>query len=300
MGVVDQLRVGLVGGGPWARGVHGPAIAAHPATALTGVWTRRPEQAESLAADLGSAAYGDLDALFADVDIVALAVPPKVQGGLAVRAAAAGRHLVCEKPLAETLDGAREVADAVDRAGVHSSIVLTLRHAPDVQKWLAGMPMTPPGPDTVGSARWLSGALLGGPYAASGWRAEQGALLDVGPHLIDLLGAALGPVTAVSWVFRDDPDLWRFGLVHAGGARSTVTTSLALPVDPTESEFAVFGGAGVHRLPGRVWDARSSYAGLLDELVAAVRGSGPAPALDAAHGVALQEILDEVRAAARS
>ncbi|MBN9098783.1 MULTISPECIES: Gfo/Idh/MocA family oxidoreductase [unclassified Pseudonocardia] len=289
------MRVGLVGGGPWARGVHGPAIVAHPATTLTGVWTRRPEQATELAASLGSTAYADLDALIADVDVVALAVPPLVQGALVVRAAAAGRHLICEKPLAETLDGAREVVEAVTRAGVHSSIVLTLRHAPDVQSWLAGIPSTP-GVDTTGSARWLSGALLGGPFAASPWRAEQGALLDVGPHLVDLLVAALGPVTGVDWAHRTDPDLWRFGLTHAGGATSTVITSLALPVDPTESEFTVFGGAGVHRLPGRVWDAASSYAHLLDELVAAVRGTGPAPALDAAHGLRLQEILDEVRA----
>lgn len=294
---MDHLRVGLVGGGPWARGVHGPAIVAHPATTLAGVWTRRPQRAAALAAELGSVAYADLDALFADVDVVALAVPPQVQGALAVRAAGAGRHLICEKPLAETLAEARGVVAAVADAGVLSSIVLTLRHAPEVRNWLAGMPASPPGPDTVGSARWLSGALLGGPYAASAWRAEHGALLDVGPHLVDLLGAALGAVTGVSWAHRDEPDLWRFGLVHAGGAHSTVTASLALPVDPTESEFTVFGSAGTHRLPGRVWDARASYTELLGELAAAVRGTGPAPALDAAHGLRLQEILDAVRAA---
>lgn len=298
METVDHVRVGLVGGGPWARGVHGPAVVAHPTTTLTGVWTRRPEQAGELAASLGTTAYPDLDALIAGVDVVALAVPPRVQGPLAVRAAAAGRHLICEKPLAETTGGAREVVDAVARAGVHTSIMLTLRHAPEVRRWLAGMPSTPPGPDTTGSARWLSGALLGGPYAASPWRAEQGALLDVGPHLVDLLDAALGPVTGVAWAHRADPDLWRFGLTHAGGAGSTVVTSLALPVDPTESEFTVFGGAGAHWLPGRAWDAATSYAHLLDELVAAVRGAGPAPALDAAHGLRLQVILDEVRAAA--
>lgn len=295
---MDHVRVGLVGGGPWARAVHGPAVVAHPATTLTGVWTRRPGQAAELAVAFGTTAYLDVDALLAAVDVVALAVPPRVQGALAVRAAAAGRHLICEKPLAETIDGAREVVDAVTRAGVHSSVMLTLRHAPDVQRWLAGMPSTPPGTDTVGSARWLSGALLGGPYAASPWRAEQGALLDVGPHLVDLLDAALGPVTGIAFARRDDPDLWRIGLVHTGGAQSTVTASLALPVDPTESEFTVFGGAGAHRLPGRVWDPRSSYAHLLDELVAAIRGTGPAPVLDAAHGLRLQEILDEVRAAA--
>jgi hypothetical protein len=70
-----------------------------------------------------------------------------------VRAAAAGRHLVLEKPVATTVDEARTVVDAVRAAGVHSSVVLTLRHAPDVRDWLAGMPSTPPAADTVGSAR---------------------------------------------------------------------------------------------------------------------------------------------------
>jgi predicted dehydrogenase len=298
MVVVDVLRVGLVGGGPWARAVHAPGLVAHPGTALTGVWTRRPDAAAELATGFGTAAHTDLDELLDAVDAVAFAVPPRAQGALAVRAAAAGKHLICEKPLADTVDEAREVVAAVRRAGVLSSVVLTLRHAADVRGWLARMPATPPGRDTVGSARWLSGAVLGGPYAASPWRAEQGALLDVGPHLVDLLDAALGRVTGVEWAHRDEPDLWRFGLAHAGGARSTVTTSLRLPVDPSEVEFTVFGGAGRHRLPGRAWDAGASYAALLDELVAAARG-GPAPRLDAAHGLRLQEILDEVRRVVR-
>jgi predicted dehydrogenase len=294
---VTVLRVGLVGGGPWAHAVHAPGLAAHPDVELTGVWTRRPDAAAELAAEFATVAHTELDALLDAVDAVALVVPPQAQGASALRAAAAGKHLILEKPLADTVDEARAVADAVSRAGVLSSMVLTLRHAPDVRDWLAGMPYNPPGADTVGSARWLSGALLGGPFAASPWRAERGALLDVGPHLVDLLDAALGPVTGVDWAHHEDPDLGRFGLSHAGGARSTVTASLRLPVDPTETEFTVFGGAGRHRLAGRAWDAGASYAALLDELVAAARGAGPPPALDAAHGLRLQEILEEVRAA---
>lgn len=121
--------------------------------------------------------------------------------------------------------------------------------------------------------------------------------MDVGPHVVDLLDAALGPVTAVEWAFRDDPDLWRFGLRHAGGARSDATLSLRLPVDPSEIELTVFGGAGRHRLPGRSAPAGACYAALLDEFTAAVRGTGPPPELDAARGLVLQEILEQVRRA---
>jgi predicted dehydrogenase len=295
---VDVVRIGLVGAGPWARLVHAPAIAAHPRAALAGVWTRRPDAAARLAGEHGVRAFADLDELVSAVDAVAFAVPPQVQAGLAVRAAASGRHLICEKPLAATLDAAREVAAAVARAGVVSTMVLRLRFEPEVRRWLAGVPR-PAGADTVGSARWLSGSLLGGPFSTSPWRADEGALLDLGPHVIDLLDAALGTVRAVEWAHREEPDLWRFALLHDAGARSTVTVSLRLPVDPSEVEFAVFGRAGTHRLPTRPDDAAGAYRRLLDEFTAAVRGAGPLPPLDAAHGLHLQEVVEQVRAAAR-
>lgn len=294
---MDRLRVGLVGGGPWARTVHAPGIAAHSGTELTAVWTRRPEAATELAAEFGARPFTDLEVLLDAVDAVAFAVPPQAQGRLALFAAAAGKHLICEKPLAGTVEEARAVVEAVERAGVQSSMVLTMRHAPAVRDWLAGMPPEPAGSDTVAFARWISGSLLGGPYGASPWRIEEGALSDLGPHVIDLLDAAVGPVVEVPWARYEEPDLWRFGLLHSGGAQSTVTLSMRVPVDPSDIEFTVLGGAGRHRLSGRGADAPTCYAALLDELVAAVDGSGPPPALDVTRGLRLQELVEAVRAA---
>jgi hypothetical protein len=296
---MDRLRVGLVGGGPWARTVHAPGIVAHPGTELAAVWTRRPEAGVELAAEFGTRSYAELEVLLDAVDAVAFAVPPQAQGRLALFAAAAGKHLICEKPLAGTVEDARAVVDAVERAGVHSTMVLTMRHAPPVRDWLAGMPTEPPGPDTVAFARWISGSLLGGPYATSSWRADEGALSDLGPHVIDLLDAALGPVVEVPWARYEQPDLWRFGLLHSGGAQSTVTLSMRVPVEPSDIEFTVLGGAGRHRLSGRGADAPICYAALLDELVAAVDGSGPPPALGVTRGLRLQELVEAVRDAVR-
>lgn len=294
------LRIGLVGGGHWARSVHAPAVAAHPDAELSAVWTRRPEVAAEIAAPFAAAVPGSFAELLHTVDAVAFAVPPAVQAGLATSAAAAGRHVICEKPLAADVAGARAVADAVRTAGVVSSMVLILRHDPGVRSWLAGFPSVPAPADTTGTARWLSGSLLGGPYARSRWRAEagNGAALDLGPHVVDLLDSALGPVTEVEWAHHREPDLWRFGLLHAGGARSTSVLSLRLPVDPSEIEIAAFGSTGSHVFGGRVGDATACYAALLDEFVAAIRRTGPAPAADATRGLRLQEIVDEVRALA--
>lgn len=289
---MTQIRVGLVGAGPWARAVHAPALVAHPQVVLAGVWARRRAAAEQLAPGCAFERFEDLlDA----VDAVAFAVPPGVQGELAVRAAAAGRHVICEKPLAETLGAARAVGAAVETAGVVSAVMLTLRLDPAIAAWLAGLPAGDAGPDTVGLGRWLSGSLLGGPYAGSTWRQEHGALLDLGPHVIDLLDAALGRVTEVCWAHRDEPDLWRIGLGHAGGATSSLTISMRLPVMPSEIEFGVFGGAGAHRLAARAADPLTCFATLLDGFAAAVRGDGPVPELGVARALHLQEIIEQVR-----
>ena len=67
---------------------------------------------------------------------MAFAVPPDVQAALAVRAAEAGRHLLLEKPVATTLADAERLAAAVDRAGVRSQVVLTIRYRPEVRAFL--------------------------------------------------------------------------------------------------------------------------------------------------------------------
>ncbi|MET0191200.1 MAG: Gfo/Idh/MocA family oxidoreductase [Pseudonocardia sediminis] len=291
-------RIGLVGAGPWARAVHAPAIAAHPRWELAGAWTRRPEAAREIVDGFGGRAFPRLDDLVDACDAVAFAVPPAVQGELAPGVATAGRHVVLEKPLAQDLDGARAVADAVAAAGVCSATMLTLRFDPGVRAWLDAIGGGPAGPDTTGSARWLSGALLGGPYAGSGWRAEHGALLDIGPHVIDLLDAALGRVVGVDLAHRAEPDLWRFGLAHAGGARSTVTLSLRLPIDPTEFEATVLGAVGRHRLDRRPSDAVACYGRLLDDLATAVADGRTDLPVDAARALHLQEIVDRVLRAA--
>lgn len=134
------LRIGLFGTGPWARNTQGPALASHPGVVLSGVWGRRPEAANALAAAHGTKAYtGDagVDELLAASDAVAFALPPDVQAPLAARAAAAGCHLLMDKPVATTVAGAREVAEAADRAQVASVVFCTLRFAEPTAAWIA-------------------------------------------------------------------------------------------------------------------------------------------------------------------
>ncbi|MBW4719762.1 Gfo/Idh/MocA family protein [Saccharothrix obliqua] len=296
VGVDEQLRVGLIGAGPWAQQVHAPGIADHPGTRLTSVWARRPEAAAALADPYGAAVAADPAELLSTVDAVAFAVPPATQEEIALQAVAAGRHVILEKPVAATLAGAERLADAVDRAGVVSLVMLTRRFAPETEEQLAQLHAT--GGWTGGNARWLTGALLGGPYSASAWRHERGPLDDIGPHAFDLLDAALGRITDVLAAHRSDSGLWHVVLGHEGGATSSATLTMNVPVTPSVVEVSFYGDHGYRALADRGTSAQQSYTNLLDDFVAMVESGTTAHRCDVRRGLHLQRVIELARRAA--
>ncbi|WP_328613055.1 Gfo/Idh/MocA family oxidoreductase [Amycolatopsis sp. NBC_00355] len=289
-----QLRVGLVGAGPWATTIHAPGLADHPGTALTAVWARRPEAAQALADTHCATAAESIEDLFAQVDAVAFAVPPSIQAELGVRAAEAGKHLILEKPIAADLTGAQRLADAVAAADVAALVMLTLRYSAQTQEWLADLAQA--GGWAGGGARWLSGALLGGQYAASEWRQDDGgALFDIGPHALDLLDAALGPITDVVAARRSPGDLWHLMLAHENSVISTATLSLRLPVQPTVVEVAVWGDHGYRTLGRKPGSASESYTALLDDFAAMIASGTTAHPCDVRRGLHLQGLIERAR-----
>ncbi|WNI15246.1 Gfo/Idh/MocA family protein [Actinacidiphila sp. ITFR-21] len=291
-------RVGLFGTGPWARRTHGPALAAHPDVELVGVWGRRPEAAAEVAAEFGARAYGDPQALTADVDAVAIALPPALQAPLAVEAARSGRHLLLDKPLAATAEDAHAVADAVAAAGVACVVFFTLRFDPGSAEWIDKQAAT--GDWFTGRADWY-GAVFGGgasQYADSPWRREKGGLWDVGPHALSVLLPVLGDVTEVH-AARGAGDTTHLTLRHDSGASSTAVLTLTAP--PAGAGVAVeFRGAhGVVGYPDGVsGPATASFSRAIDALTAAIAG-GPVAAhpCDARFGARVSEILAAAEAA---
>ena len=122
------MRVGIVGAGAMGR-VHAPAWAATGAE-LVGVMARRERAARPLAAEHRAKTYTSYDALLGAVDVIDLCVPTDLHHSLTLRAAEAGVHVVCEKPVALTLEHAREMAEACERAGVRLFVAMVLRFFP--------------------------------------------------------------------------------------------------------------------------------------------------------------------------
>jgi len=295
--VDEPLRVGLVGAGPWARNIHAPGLADHPATRLSAVYTRRVEAGRELARAYDAEVCTDLDELLGQVDAVAFAVPPSVQAEQAIRAAEAGKHLILEKPVAADVAGAERLADAVDRAGVVSLVMLTLRYATATRDWLAGLAAS--GGWRGGGVRWLSGALLDGDYAASPWRQEDGGTLaDVGPHAFDLLDAALGRIERVRSAHRGPNDLWHVVFQHEEGPLSAATLSLRMPLRPTVVDVAVYGEHGYRTLGRKEGGAGRSYTAMLDDFAAMADTGTTSHPCDVHRGLHLQRLLESARSLA--
>ena len=197
------MRFGLVGTGYWAGSTHAPALATTPGARLTSVWGRNPDAAGALAARHGATAYDDFDAFLGSVDAVAFAVPPHVQAPLAVRAAEAGKHLLLEKPIALSVADADAVVTAVEKAGVASVVFFTWRFNREIRAWLADEQARGGWSGSGwsgGVAVWLGTALADDSPFNTPWRRQKGALWDLGPHLVGMLWACLGPVTSVTAV----------------------------------------------------------------------------------------------------
>lgn len=287
------ISVGLIGAGPWAKLFHAPMMAEGSDTKLTAIWARNMSAAESLASEHNAKAVATVDELLDHCEAVVFAVPPPVQAQYVAKVAAAGKAMLLEKPLGLTLAEAEKVADIVNSSGVVNQVMLTNRYSAGIRRFLADVSATKP----LGAiATYINGAILPGGLFATPWRVEHGALLDLGPHVIDIFDAALGPVVDVQG--NGDPRRW-FGLTlrHENGAISQASLSLATPVEGEVTGVRVFTDKGEFTMDyvGAFGDPLAP-ATIRKEFAAAIR-SGKPHEINVNRALYLQRIIEK---AARS
>ena len=206
------IKIGLIGYGGIGR-VHAAAYRAIPfhyglpadSIDIAAVATTRDSTAGAAAQEIGcaqySADYRDLLAL-PEIDAVDICTPNNSHHEIALAAAAAGKHIYCEKPLAMNAAEAADMADAVARAGVKAQLTFNFRFFPALA--LAKELM-----DSGFCGRLFSfrGRYHRSSYIDAGkpmsWRLQRevtggGALFDLGSHILDLLYSLLGEFSAVN------------------------------------------------------------------------------------------------------
>ncbi|CAL9464150.1 dTDP-3,4-didehydro-2,6-dideoxy-alpha-D-glucose 3-reductase [Nocardiopsis dassonvillei] len=290
------LRFGLLGTGYWAAETQGAALAAHPDAELVGVWGRAPEKAEALAARYGARAYADVDDLLADVDAVAVALPPDVQADLALRAARAGRHLLLDKPLALSTAAADAVVAEVGARGLASMVFFTNRFSDGIDAFVRES-ADRGGWHGVRATLFASIFRPGNPYGASPWRKEKGGLWDVGPHVLSVVLPVLGPVEAVA-AMAGPGDTVHLLTRHRGGAVGTFSVTLDAPEKAQGFEVVLFGEAGRVAVPDGDRSAVEAFGVAVDRLIAQVEGA-PGDPLDVRFGREVVAVLAAAETALR-
>jgi len=277
----------------------------------------------------------DLDAILQDRSIDGLIVltPPNTHLDLVRRAAAAGKHVLLEKPLETTVARAEQAVEACRAAGVTLGVVLQHRFRPSGQRLRAIM------------AEGSLGRLVGCSTAMRLWRPQGyydqpgrgtlardggGVLLTQGIHTLDLMLSLAGPVSEVAAFATTTPvhrmeteDLVAGALRFANGALGTVdATTAAYPGFPERIELAFErGSAVVAGTALQVWwqDGRSESLGgdgsgggtgadpmafppdyhqaLIADWLDALK-HGRRPAVGGAEGLAVQRLIESLLGAA--
>lgn len=254
---------------------------------------------------VGAITHEDLDSLIGAVDVVDICTPTDVHAPVAISAARAGKHVVCEKPVTRTLSEADELLAAAKTAGVQVHVAHVVRYFPEyaaAQRAVSG--------GRIGTPAVLrltrEGALPSGLRWYHDPSRSGGIICDMMIHDIDYARWIAGEVVRV--FARTMRPVEPHGLAthayailtHEGGAVSHLTASWARADLPFRTSFDIAGDSGLleyatddqapvrsappHLLPGGHWaEGEDPWSTELGEFLAAIQG-GPAPRVSAEDG----------------
>src|SRR5436309_11580256 len=132
----STLRVGVLGAGAWARAAHVPGWRRDPRCEVAAICDVEVERARDFARQFGiPEATDDWQALVArrDLDVIDVATPSHTHFELAWAALEAGKHVLCEKPVAFDFRDTLRAAELARRQGLKTKLGFTFRHSPGVR-----------------------------------------------------------------------------------------------------------------------------------------------------------------------
>ena len=191
MSAPRQIRWGFIGASLWASRYLVPAVRAQPDAVGVGIFSSSRERGEEFAASNGlERSYASIDDLLDDdgIDAVYISTTNDLHAEQTIAAAAAGKHVLCEKPLALTVADALRMREACARAGVVFATDHHLRAAPTIAAMRELVAAGEIGDLVAGRVFHARGL----PDEFKGWRLERpeaggGVVLDVTVHDADVV-----------------------------------------------------------------------------------------------------------------
>ncbi|MEP6622314.1 MAG: Gfo/Idh/MocA family oxidoreductase, partial [bacterium] len=199
--IEGRVRVALVGCGRISKN-HLDAIAKVSELELVSVADVDMQRAERVGAERGVPAFSSLEEMLAAVpsDLVTICTPSGLHPPHGIVAARAGRHVLTEKPMAISLEGADALVQACDAAGLHLFVVKQNRLNPPIQLLKAAIDKGRFGRIYMANTtvRWTRPQEY---YDQESWRGtwefDGGAMMNQASHYVDLMQWLVGPVESV-------------------------------------------------------------------------------------------------------
>lgn len=290
---------------------HVKSIQELPNARLVAVCSSSPERALLAKEKFGVPAYSDYHELLAkeDIQVVCICTASGDHLEPTLAAAAAGKHILTEKPLEVSLERADQMIRACKEAGVKLGCIFQNRFNPDFQQLEKAVKAGELGELILGNAyiKWFRSSEY---YASSDWRgtlAGDGgaALINQGIHTIDLLQCMMGAVESIYGKVRttkhpiEGEDLGVAMLTFKNGALGTIEGSTAIyPGYPERLE--IYGKKGTVILEGgkiSTWDIEGHSSPLLAQKEGPASGAADPNAIGhQAHKAQIQDMIEAIAA----
>lgn len=255
----SPIRWGVIGCGDVCEFKSGPAFSKVPGSELVAVMRRNPDRARDYAERHGVPQWhSDADQLLSDpkIDAIYIATPPSSHAEYTIRAAAAGKAVYVEKPMARTYAECQRMIGACNDAKVPLFVAYYRRSLPS---FLHVKHLIEQG--AIGEIRHVSISLLKPPDPvdadpdAENWRtnpeiAGGGHFVDLASHQFDYLDFLFGPISTVGGIAANQASLYEAedSVVahwqHESGVLGSGTWCFTASADGQREEAEIVGSMG--------------------------------------------------------
>ena len=235
---MDKVGFGLIGTGLWG-GLHGRVYGSTAQVDFLGVADIVEDRAKAMAEQYGAKPYTDYRELLKDdrIKAVSIVTPDFAHTEIALAAAQAGKHILCEKPLAQSVKECEQIVQAAEKAGVKLMVDFHARWGPSFYKARESIQA-----GRIGDPQHVYYRLsdrISVPTDMLAWANKSTVMWFIGSHSIDtvrfLLGDEVKRVFAVSGsrVLKnmgiDTPDFYQSTLEFTSGATAVIENSWIMP-----------------------------------------------------------------------